>query len=146
MMGLWDRYTHCVSTPSVDEQVAEADRLTEAVDFLTGQARSISFLPAMFERMLSPQPNRLAVDPRAMAAACSLSAGLALRSRGDHDMAADIFRSILLSYQEPQYAYYAARAHSQLVQLARQIQPAPVLGPHTASASNRHRAESSFIR
>lgn len=146
VMGLWHLYEHCVSTALVDEKVADAHRLTEAVGILTERTRSISLLPLSIERMLSPQPNRLAVDPRAMAAACSLSAAQTLQSQGDDRVAADIFRSILLTYQEPEYAYYAVYARSRLAQMARQIQPASVSYQRTADVADPHRGRPAVIQ
>ena len=146
VMALWKLYSHCASTAFADEKVADAGRLEEAVGILTEEAGAISLLPKTLERMISPQPNRLAVDPRAMAAACSLSAGEAVQSQGDHASAADIFRSILLSYQETEHAYYAVQARIQLGQMARQIQPTSVSYQHAASVTDRHLARPSFIR
>jgi len=146
VMGLWHLYKHCVSTASAEEQVADADQLAGAAEILTGRAGSISILPASIEGMLSPQPNRLAVDPRAMVAACSLSAGKTFLSRGDDAMAAEIFRSILLAYQEPQYAYYAVQARIGLGQSARLIQPEPPVTRRTAGVNIGPRGEPSIIR
>ncbi len=146
VMGLWNLYRHCVSTALVGEKIADSDRLAEAVGVLNERTRTSGLLPVTLERMLSPQPNRLAVDPRAMAAACSLSAGQTLQARGDTRGAADIFRSILLTYQEPEYLYYAIHARSRLGQIARQIQPAPVLFQQAASVADRYRERPSFTR
>lgn len=146
VMALWKLYSHCMSTALADEKIADAGRLTEAVGILTEEARAISFLPGTLERIISTQPNRLAVDPRAMAAACSLSAGEAVQSQGDHAGAADIFRSILLSYQETEHAYYAVQARIQLEQMARQTRPASVAYQHAAGVTDRHLERPSFIR
>jgi hypothetical protein len=146
VMALWKLYRHCVSPALADEKVADAGRLIEAVGILTEEARAISLLPGTLERMISTQPNRLAVDPRAMAAACSLSAGEAVQSQGDHAGATDIFRSILLSYQETKHAYYAAQARIQLGQMARQTQPASVAYQHAAGVTDRQLERLSFIR
>lgn len=146
VMALWKLYSHCVSTALADETVADAGCLTEAVGVLTEETRVISLLPKTLERMISPQPNRLAVDPRAVPAACSLSAGEAVQSPGDHAGTADIFRSILLSYQETEHPYYAVQARIQIGQMARQIQPASVSYQHAAGVTDRHLGRASFIR
>ncbi|MCP9452176.1 MAG: hypothetical protein NNA23_05780 [Nitrospira sp.] len=76
-------------------------------------------LPTKVRRLVSDPTNRLAVDVRAMAAACSLHAGQLALYEGRIEAARELFASVL-SYQKTQKdlsPYYANRAKRFLAEL-----------------------------
>lgn len=126
---MWARYSDCRAGSGVIQTWQHAEQLNRAVRLMDDSARSAHLLPPLFERVLTVSPPRLAVDPRAMAASCTLSAGQAARDAGLDWLAAKLFRFVLLNFDGPRYTYYRERASKGIVQLANsgdeQIQRVP---------------------
>ncbi|MCP9455341.1 MAG: hypothetical protein NNA18_04430 [Nitrospira sp.] len=80
-------------------------------------------LPTKVRRLMSDLPNRLAVDVRAMAAACSLHTGQLALYEGRTEEARELFASVL-AYQKAQKdlsPYYASQAKRFLAELNRGV-------------------------
>lgn len=114
---MWARYSDCRSGTGVLETWQEAEQLNRAVRLIDESTRAIHLLPQVFEQALAAPPPRLAVDPRAMAAACTLSAGHVAHHAGQDWLAAKLFRFVLLNFEESRYTYYREQAFKGIVQL-----------------------------
>src|SRR5678815_128007 len=112
-MSLWATYQRCDAGSDVETMRADAAHLTKmAQQPMVGMDVDIP-LPQMIRRFVSEPANRLAVDPKAMAANCTLQTGLAALSAGRHDVADEMFR-LVMTYPEPAYTYYVNRARAGL--------------------------------
>jgi hypothetical protein len=94
-MAAWDVYRHCQLGTDVDAMSADFEQLA---------------------RVAQPAP-RLAADPKAMAAACALSTGQAALRAERLELATEMFRTVLKSQSQPEYAYYVDQARIGLNQV-----------------------------
>lgn len=116
-MSLWKTYAHCRSGSDPDEMRADAEQLDRAARAVTLKTQASTFLPDIMRNLVSDLPSRLAVDPRAMLVACTLSAGQAAQSVGRLRLAEAMFNSIITTQSEPEYASYVLQASRGLEQL-----------------------------
>jgi hypothetical protein len=79
-------------------------------------------IPKFIKKLSSKRNSRLAVDPRAMAAACSIHLGEVAYQSADWDTALRTFQTIMENYPEPQYAFYVSKA-SQAIEQFSSVQP-----------------------
>lgn len=114
-MSLWERYRHCKSETDPEATRADAQHLTEVALRPLPKTGEIP-LPKIIQRMVAEPIPRLAVDPKAMAADCSLHTGEVALEAGRLDVADEMFRSVL-RYPESSYSYYVARARAGLDQV-----------------------------
>lgn len=109
-MRLWTTYSECQSSTDLEAMRAAARQLRQAA---TTPKRSNGFvlpLPKLIARLVSTPPTRLAVDPKAMAAACTLYTGNAALEAGRNDVAAQMFWSVIDGHPQAEYAYYVEQA------------------------------------
>lgn len=116
-MNLWSTYSHCQSTSDLDQLRETALTLTNAADRSLVHGAFVLPLPDKLERLVSTPAARLAVDVKAMAAACSLRAGFAAVEAGKPDLAKDLLQTIVRYQPQSEYAYYTAQAKSLLSEL-----------------------------
>jgi len=116
--NMWNRYTHCRASSSLNQIWQEAQQLNRAVRLMDQTARAARLLPDTIEQTLADPPPRLAVDPKSMAAACTLLAGRAAQNRGHSDFAAELFSFVLINFAESRYAYHREQAQMGLNQIA----------------------------
>jgi hypothetical protein len=103
-MQLWDTYRHCQAVVDIDAMQEDVQQLTRAA-------------------LSQEQPTqRLAADPKAMAAACALSTGQVALHAERFDLATGLFRTVLRNHQQPEYAYYIDQARIGLEQVDRAVQ------------------------
>lgn len=67
-------------------------------------------LPGGLDRLVRKQPVRTTVDPRAMAASCTLQAARASLDAGRHKVAEQLLRTLVRSYPETEYVFYVEQA------------------------------------
>ena len=138
-MSLWDTYGACKGGTDL-EGMRMAARHLHQVAFQPAVATSGELhLPKAIERWVAEQPARLAVDPKSMAAACSLHAGLAALTVGRHDMADEMFRAVL---KDPRHTspYYIEQARAGLTQISTASQaslPLPLQVPRVIVLSDQ---------
>jgi hypothetical protein len=108
--NMWNRYTHCRSSSSMNQIWQDAQQLNRTVHRMDQAARASRLLPDTIEQSLAEPPPRLAVDPKAMAAACTLLAGQAAQNEGHAQFAAEMFGFVLANFAESRYAYYQEQA------------------------------------
>lgn len=108
---MWARYSDCRSGSGVIQTWQDAEQLNRAV-------RLMGYSDRALQGTLAASPSRLAVDPRAMAASCTLSAGQVAHDAGLDRLAAKLFRFVLLNFHGPRYAYYREQAFKGMAQLS----------------------------
>ncbi|WP_447980323.1 hypothetical protein [Candidatus Nitrospira bockiana] len=138
-MSLWKTYRQCQAGTDFETMRLYAVQL----ETIAHQPRAMLDpdipLPRVIRRWVSEPANRLAVDPKAMAAACTIRAGHVALSAGRWDVADEMFRAVL-KYPEPGYSYYVTQARGGLAQitvearlsgvpLSEQLAALPILAP-----------------
>jgi len=116
-MSLWSTYSHCQAATDVDQLRENALTLTNAANRSLTQEGFILPLPGKLEQFVSTPAARFAVDVKAMAAACSLRAGLAAVEAGKIALAKDLLQPILSFQPQSEYAYYTLQAKELLSDL-----------------------------
>ena len=109
-MSLWSTYSHCQATTDLGQLRENALTLTNAANRSLAEDAFILPLPGKLEKFVSPPAARLAVDVKAMAAACSLRAGSAAVEAGKLDVAKDLLQTVLSYQPQSEYAYYTLQA------------------------------------
>ena len=116
-MSLWSTYSHCQAATDLDLLSENALTLTNAADRSLTQEGFILPLPGKLEQLVSTPAARLAVDVKAMAAACSLRAGSAAVEAGKLSLAKDLLETVLSYQPQSEYAYYTLQAKALLSKL-----------------------------
>ena len=123
-MSLWSTYSQCQSSTDLDAMRGIVQQLNQAATTPTSGKEFVLPLPERFERLVSKPTRRLAVDPIAMATACTLYTGQVALNAGRNDVAADMFLSVIQKHPEAEYAYYVDQARHGLAELS--------AGPHVS--------------
>jgi hypothetical protein len=121
-MSLWSSYSRCQAITNIDELRADAATLTHAANRSLSHEAFILPLPSDLQQFVSTPAARLAVDVKAMAAACALRAGSAAIEAGKTDVAKDLLRTIINYQSQPEYAYYVLQAKALLSELERELE------------------------
>jgi hypothetical protein len=116
-MSLWNTYSHCQATSDFTQLKENALTLTKAANHSLTDEGFVLPLPYKLEELVSTPAARFAVDVKAMAAACSLRAGIAAVEAGKLDVAKDLLRPILSYEPQSEYSYYSLQAKSLLSEL-----------------------------
>jgi hypothetical protein len=116
-MDLWGVYSNCQAGSDVEKLRDDSSRLSRAAQIRSPDAGFVLPLPGNIERWVAVPPARLAVDVKAMAAACMLHAGQVAQQMGRNDMAQEMFRSVLSTHNDPAYEYYRAQASNGLAEV-----------------------------
>jgi hypothetical protein len=147
-MSLWGRYSRCQAGIDLAEMQIEAHHLQQVAASATSKKGFTLTLPKQVQRYVAEPPTRLAVDPKAMAAACTLYTGQFAAEIGKADVATTMFQSILKNQPQPEYEYYAAQAQAGLSQLELALKSegqARVLRMSMQSSSKRSAANNSTV-
>ena len=121
-MGLWKVYSHCQNATNYEEMKQDAGVLTMSAKRSLSRDSFVLPLPGKLERLVTTPSARLAVDVKAMSAACSLRAGQAAVEANRIDIAKELLRGILEYYPQADYAFYTLQAK----ELLSEIDPASV--------------------
>ena len=121
-MGLWKVYSHCQNATNYEEMTQDAGVLTMSAKRSLSRDSFVLPLPGKLERLVTTPSARLAVDVKAMSAACSLRAGQAAVEANRIDIAKELLRGILEYYPQADYAFYTLQAK----ELLSEIDPASV--------------------
>lgn len=115
-MSLWETYTSCKVASDLNQASSRMEKLFAATQAQDADEVFVLPLPTSLERWVANLPNRLAVDVRAMTAACSLHTGQLALNQGRIDMARDAFGSVLKLQQDvsPYYVMQATRFLTEL--------------------------------
>ena len=116
-MGLWSVYSHCQSAKDFEELKHDAVVLNTSAKRTVSSDSFVLPLPDKLERLVTTPSARLAVDVKAMSAACSLRAGQAAVEARRLDVARDLLRGILEYHNQTEYAFYVLQAKSILSEI-----------------------------
>ena len=107
VMSLWDLYRDCRGSHDIEKALSAARQLRKSANL---QLVPTAELPAGLDGFVSKQPVRTTVDPKAMAASCTLQAARASMEAGRHEEAQQLLYAVVLNYPESEYAFYVERA------------------------------------
>ena len=116
-MSLWTTYSQCQATTDLNQLREAASTLTDAANRSLTQESFVLPLPGKLEQFVAAPAARIAVDVKAMAAACSLRAGSAAVVAGKIAIAKDLLKTILNYQPQSEYTYYATQATALLSEL-----------------------------
>jgi len=111
-METWRIYTHCVDTEGLEPLMVDTLLLKRATNRM--QQDEVLGLFSPLQSFISPSPVRLAADPRAMTASCTLKTAETAVKNGWEDLAITLYQSIIKDYSEPAYLYYREQANAGL--------------------------------
>ena len=109
-MGLWNTYSHCQKSEIVQELIEDAVVLNKATAQTSSHKKSVLLLPDKLNQLVSAPSARLAVDVKAMSAACSLRAAQAAAEVNRFDTAREVLEPILTYHPKSEYLYYTVQA------------------------------------
>lgn len=106
VMSLWDLYRDCRGSRDVEKTLSAARELRQSADLHLAPTTE---LPGL-DGLVSKPPVRTTVDPKAMAASCTLQAARASMEAGRHEEAQQLLHAVMRNYPESEYAFYVDRA------------------------------------
>ena len=116
-MGLWTVYSHCQSSTDFEQLKHDAVVLSTSAKRSLSRDSFVLPLPGKLERLVATPSARLAVDVKAMSAACSLRAGQAAVEAHRFDIAKELLHGILDYHPQSDYAFYVLQAKAILSEL-----------------------------
>jgi hypothetical protein len=117
IMSLWTTYSQCQATTDLNQLREAASTLTNAANRSLTEESFVLPLPGKLEQFVSAPAARVAVDVKAMAAACSLRAGSAAVVAGKIEVAKDLLKTVLNYQPQSEYTYYVTQAKALLSEL-----------------------------
>ena len=126
VMSMWDLYRHCQSSSDVETVLSAARQLRQSADTHVVPAAD---LPKSLDRFVTKQPVRTTVDPKAMAASCTLQAARTSLSAGREREAEQLLHAVVASYPESDYTFYVEQAKFWIEELHRPGSDNPSLHP-----------------
>lgn len=138
-METWRIYTHCSGTENLEALMVDTLLLKRATNRM--QQDEILGLFSPLQSFVSPSPVRLAADPRAMTASCTLKTAEVAVANGWNDLAITLYQAIIKDYSGPAYVYYRDQANTGLAHLLQHMAnlPAPPESPASTSAGDTAR-------
>ena len=121
-MDIWDAYNHCMTGYDIPQMQTSLNVLDSAPKPISLNDSPIP-VPKFLKKLSSARNSRLAVDPRAMAASCSIHLAEVAQESADWHTALQAFQSIIKNYPEPQYAFYVTKANQAMEQFS-SVRPA----------------------
>ena len=117
-MGLWNVYSNCQTTTDFEQMNQDAAVLSTSAKRSLSRDSFVLPLPGKLERLVTTPSARLAVDVKAMSAACSLRAGQAAVEAHRIDIAKGLLQSILEYRPQSDYDFYILQAKALLSEIA----------------------------
>lgn len=124
--SIWSLYEQCQAGQDPESLRTHAAQLARAVPVTE---EWYAKLPMLFDRSASKQPLRVAADPKAMAASCTLRAARVVFEASHQSVAESLYRSVLVGYPETEYAYYTEQAQRGLRAIEETALHVPVARP-----------------
>jgi len=109
-MRLWDTYSDCQNTTDFEQLKQDTVALSAAAERSLSQGAFVLPLPETLQQFVTMPPARLAVDLKAMSAACSLRAGQVAFETRRFDVARELLKAILEYHPQSEYTYYSLQA------------------------------------
>jgi hypothetical protein len=113
IMPLWERYKQCQRSTNPEELVLILEQFERTT--LTG-IEPPAWMRAL-GRHVTSQPSRIAVDPKALGAACMLRAAALFSDVGRLPEARALYQRTIAQYSSSEWAYYVDQAKKALVNL-----------------------------
>ncbi len=107
VMSLWELYRDCRQSHDVEAALSAARQLRQSADMQVVPALD---LPGGLDGFVRKQPIRTTVDPKAMAASCTLQAAKACLDAGRSEEAQQLLQAVMRNYPESEYAFYVEQA------------------------------------
>lgn len=107
VMSMWELYRHCQSSGDVETVLSAAKQLQQSADTHVVPASDV---PKSLDRFVTRQPVRTTVDPKALAASCTLQAARTSLNAGRGQEAEQLLHAVVTSYPESDYTFYVAQA------------------------------------
>ena len=107
VMSMWELYRHCQSSGDVETVLTAAKQLQQSADT---HAVPPPDVPKSLDRFVTKQPVRTTLDPKALAASCTLQAARTSLSAGRDQEAEQLLHAVVSSYPESDYTFYVAQA------------------------------------
>jgi hypothetical protein len=110
-MTMWGEYQHCLSRDDLDEVMSDVDHLS------VWAGESPPPLSPMLRPMhpwVYPLPVRIAADPKAMLADCTLRAAHLAKERRLFTLAEDLYKRVSEELPQDRYVYYVREAKAGL--------------------------------
>ena len=127
-LDIWDAYNHCMAGSDIQEMHANLHALDSAPRPISLDDSPIP-VPKFLKKLSSVRSSRLAVDPRAMAASCSIHLAEVAQHSADWHTALQTFQSIIKNYPEPQYSFYVTKANQAIEQFS-SVRPVSLSSPN----------------
>jgi hypothetical protein len=127
--AIWDAYNHCMAGTDIQEIYLNLQILHSAPKPISLEDSPIP-LPKFLKELTTARSSRLAVDPRAMAASCSLHLAEIAQQSADLYLAMHIFQTMPTKYPESQYAFYVTKAN-QAIEKFSSVRPAALSSEDT---------------
>lgn len=108
-LDTWESYNYCMEGSDIPQMLVHLQILNSAPKPISLDDSPIP-VPLFLKKLSSARSSRLAVDPRAMAASCSIRLAEVAQQSANSYMALLTLQSILKNYPEPQYAWYVTKA------------------------------------
>ncbi len=121
-LDTWDAYNYCMEGSDIQQMLANLQLLDSAPKPISLDDSPIP-IPLFLKKLSSARSSRLAVDPRAMAASCSIHLAEVAQQSADSYTALLTLQSIIKNYPEPQYAFYVTKANQAIEQFS-SVRPA----------------------
>ena len=106
---LWEAYNNC-QTGFYMQAIQKNLEILQAAPTPISLDDSPIPVPKFIKKLSSTRNSRLAVDPRAMAASCSIRLAEVAQQRAEWDTSLRTWQAIVDQYPEPQYAFYVSEA------------------------------------
>ncbi len=116
-MGLWSVYSHCQNAKEFEELKHDAAILSTSAKRTVSGDGFVLPLPGKLERLVTTPSARLAVDVKAMSAACSLRAGQVAVEARRFEVARELLHGILEYNPQADYAFYTTQARALLSEI-----------------------------
>ena len=116
-MGLWSVYSHCQNAKEFEELKHDAAVLSTSAKRTVSGDGFVLPLPGKLERLVTTPSARLAVDVKAMSAACSLRTAQAAVEARRFDVAKELLKGILEYHPQSDYAFYTVQAKALLASI-----------------------------
>lgn len=126
VMSMWELYRHCQSSGDVETVLSAAKQLQQSADTHAVPAPDV---PKSLDRFVTKQPVRTTIDPKALAASCTLQAARTSLSAGREQEAEQLLHAVVHSYPESDYTFYVAQAKVWIEELHRPGTPDAVIHP-----------------
>ncbi len=104
---MWELYRHCQSSGDVESVLSAAKQLQQSADTHVVPPPDV---PKSLDRFVTKQPVRTTVDPKALAASCTLQAARTSLNAGRDQEAEQLLHAVVSSYPESDYTFYVAQA------------------------------------